>query len=105
MRGKSADIILSQEDQKMLSELEEAVSFGIATNQAALRAGQTLYLDSDLKVPRPVADALYKTLKKARWSHVRLYEDEAGKTVIELANSPIRSIFRQLIWILRNNSR
>lgn len=101
MRGKAATIILSEADQQLLQRLEEMVEFGVATNRAALRAGQTLYLDSDVKVPRPVADALLQTLKKARWSHVRLYEDEAGKTVIELANSTFRSIIRQLLVYFR----
>jgi hypothetical protein len=96
MRGKPAEIILSEADQQMLKELEEAVNFGIETNQAALRSGQTLYLDSDLKVPPPVGEALLLTLKNAHWSHVRLYEDETGKTVIELANPTFRSIIRQL---------
>ncbi len=95
MRGNPAGIILSEEDQEILKELEEMVNFGIATNQAGLRLGQTLYLDSDLKVSRPVAEALTLTLKTARWSHVRLYEDESGKIVIELANPTIRSVIRQ----------
>ncbi len=97
MRGKPAAIMLSETDQQMLKELEEAVNFGIATNQAALRSGQTLYLDSDLKVPPQVGEALRSTLRRAHWSHVRLYEDETGKTVIELANPTLRSIIRQLL--------
>jgi hypothetical protein len=99
MRGKPTAIILSEEDQQLLKDLEEAVNFGIETNRRALRDGQTLYLDSDLRVPRPVAEALLRILKKARWSHVRLYEDEAGKTVIELANPTFRSLIRQLFGI------
>ncbi|MDB5080216.1 MAG: hypothetical protein JWP00_2140 [Chloroflexi bacterium] len=96
MRGKPTEIILSDEDQQALKELEEAVSFGIETNRRALKDGQTLYLDSDLKISRPVAAAFIQTLKYAGWPHVRLYEDGAGKTVVELANPTFRSFIRQL---------
>lgn len=100
MRDKASQVILSEPDQKLLTQFEDAVEFAIETNKKGLQAGQTLYIDSDLKVSRPVADALRVNLKKSGWKHVRLYEDENGKTVIELANSAFRNLFKLIFYIL-----
>lgn len=100
MRGSTGPVILSEPDQKLLSQFEDAVDFAIQTNKKGLQAGQTLYIDSELKVSRPVADTLRANLKKSGWQHVRLYEDENGKTVIELAHSPFRNFFKAVFYIL-----
>src|SRR4051794_1966754 len=85
MQGRKSQVILSEPDQELLTQFENAVEFAIETNKKGLQAGQTLYIDSDLKVSHPVADILQANLKKSGWKHVRLYEDENGKTVIELS--------------------
>ena len=100
MGGKTSQVILSEPDQKVLAQFEDAVDFAIETNKKGLQAGQTLYIDSELKVSRPVADTLRANLKKSGWKHVRLYEDENGKTVIELANSTFRNLFQMIFYIL-----
>ncbi len=100
MRGRTSPVILSEPDQKLLTQFEDAISFAIETNKKGLQAGQTLYIDSDLKVSPPVADTLRANLKKSGWKHVRLYEDENGKTVIELANSTFRNLFKLIFYIL-----
>jgi len=100
MRGRTSQVILSEPDQELLRQFEDAVDFAIATNKKGLQAGQTLYIDSDLKVSRPVADTLRANLKKSGWKHVHLYEDENGKTVIELANSTFRNLFKLIFYVL-----
>lgn len=100
MRDKTAQVILSEPDQEMLTRFENAVEFAVETNKKSLQAGQTLYIDSDLKISRPVAEVLRANLRKSGWKHVRLYEDENGKTVIELAGSAFRNLFKFIFYIL-----
>ncbi|MBN9389695.1 MAG: hypothetical protein J0I20_16835 [Chloroflexi bacterium] len=100
MRDKTAQVILSEPDQKLLSQFENAVEFAIETNKKGLQAGQTLYIDSELKLSRQVAGILRSNLRKAGWKHVRLYEDENGKTVIELARSTFGNLFKFIFHVL-----
>ena len=100
MRHKTTQVILSEPDQQMLNRFEDAVEFAIEKNKKNLQAGQTLYIDSELKISRPVADTLKANLRKSGWKHVRLYEDENGKTVIELANSAFSNLFKLIFYVL-----
>ena len=78
---------MSNEEEKILKELQAAVDLAIELNHKGLQAGQTLYVDFAGSVSEPVAQAFLQRYKQAGWRRVCLYEDktEAGKTVIELA--------------------
>lgn len=91
---------MSEPDQKVLTQFEDAIELAIEKNKRGLQAGQTLYIDSELKVSGPVAELLRKNLKKSGWRHVRLYEDENGKTVVELAHSALRNLFQMIFYVL-----
>ncbi len=89
---------MSEEDEKILKKLEEAVNFGIGVNRKGLNAGQTMYLHIALNVPEQVAQVFIQKYKRAGWSRIRLYmeQGESGEMVIELAKPLWRILFEKI---------